>query len=213
MHLTLFRNTRKSGMENYETVHISRVARVPSDTARDRGCRVAVKSLSKSTVKTHVIVLCDKRAENDENRAFLGNDHCISHDPQWISRTNFHHLIELSCATLYLKAQKVLRRVHRKSSISRVRFRGFFDWNEIWLIDLIFNLKLLTFSVNPSFIGNFCQTCCLIISVEHPWNSEFIAPPGTPHSEGWGPLSPMGNLLAVFEKSVPEGFSKVLFDF
>ena len=69
-------------MENDVTVHIFRVARVPSDTARERGCRVAVKSLSKSTVKTHVIVLCVRWAENDENRAFLGIDHCISHDPQ-----------------------------------------------------------------------------------------------------------------------------------
>ena len=69
-------------MENHETVHISRVARVPSDTARGRGCRGAGQSLSKSTVKTHVKVFCVRRPQIDENRAFSVNDRGISPEPQ-----------------------------------------------------------------------------------------------------------------------------------
>ena len=82
-----------------------------------------------------------------------------------------------------------------------------FDLDEAWLSDLILNLKLFTFCVNPSFIGHSCQTCCLFISGNHPRNSEILAPPGRPHSEGCVPLTPPRSFGADFEKCLPEGFS------
>ena len=85
-------------MEMHATMHISRVARVPSTTTRTHGSLAGRRSLSMNALKTQAKVFLVRGPENDENRAFLGNDRDIFPDPDFTSLPNFHHQIEFSCA-------------------------------------------------------------------------------------------------------------------
>ena len=119
-------------MEMHATMHISRVARVPSTTTRTHGSLAGRRSLSMNALKTQAKVFLVRGPENDENRAFLGIDHCISPDPDFTSLPNFHQQIECSgadhvfriCQVVATRAQNAAEREGRRMSV--------FDLDEVF---------------------------------------------------------------------------------
>ena len=71
-----------------------------------------------------------------------------------------------------------------------------------------FNLKSFTlhFCINHSFIGDFCQTCCHIISRMHRFQPAILAPLDSPHSDGCDPPPPIGPILTSFREKWPRRF-------
>ena len=71
----------------------------------------------------------------------------------------------------------------------------------ILLSDLNLNLNFLLFSVNQSFLGDFCQTCRHIISKRNQIFPTKMTLLDSPHSEGCVPPTATKIRLGIFEKS------------
>jgi len=95
---TLFHETRKSGLEKREAVHISRVASGTCHRTKVRRFRVPDFQPSMTMLQTLAKVFCVLSPKNVKNRPFLGIHQCITFDPDFSSLPNFDPQIERSSA-------------------------------------------------------------------------------------------------------------------
>ena len=167
-------------MDFQETVNLSIVLRKPGLHNNNLGVPRPGYSLPKTCLWTLAKVFLVWLPIIDENRAFSANDHSLSPWPQWRPLTNSHHEIECICANNVQEISQVFAESADQVIDFESWIMSYFDLDDIWLSDLIFNLKLLLFSGNPSFIGDSFQTCCHVISRVNSDFFEILTPLDSP---------------------------------